>query len=138
MADLYTTAIGGGLSGTVGGNGLANTVGVLYNVNVRHFRVQVKNAGGAARDLRAEDDTVNEACQHIIKEISPLAFFFVDDNTGLIMIVTDKSQSAADLQLRIRRLGTSVGPNSIDVSGTDVTIASAINNSVGGTAPVEY
>ncbi len=120
-------------------NGLKATVGLLYNVNVRHFRVQIKDAGGSAVDIRAEDDAVDEACEQIIKEISPLAYFFVDDNTGLIIIVTDKSQSqtASDIQLRIRRLGTAVGPNNIDVSGSTVTVASAISNSIGGTDPVE-
>ena len=138
MADLYN-ADATGLSGIkVGGNGLANTVGILYNINVRHFRITVKNGAGSARDLRAEDDAVNEAVQAILREVSPLAVFIVDDNTGIIIIVADKSQTADGLQTRIRNLGTAVGPNSLDVSGTDVVIASAITNSVGGTAPVEY
>jgi hypothetical protein len=41
-------------------------------------------------------------------------------------IVADVSLSAADLQTRIRNLGTAVGPNDIDVTGTTVTLATSI------------
>ena len=120
MADLYTTSIGGGLTGTVGGNGLACTVGKLYSLNAKAFLVTVKNTGGTARDLRAEDDAVTETVEMIVREINPLMFFVTDSSAGTMCIVTDVNRSAADLQARIRALGTAVGPNDVDVTGTTV------------------
>lgn len=108
-------------------NGLRNTVGTLYMDNCNLFVVQVQTVGNANVDLRAEDDAVDEAVEVIVKELNPLAFFVVNANTGLIYLVMDKNISdAAELQKRIRNLGTSVGPNTIDVTGTDVTLATSM------------
>ncbi len=107
-------------------NGLRNTVGTLYTDNCTAFVIQVQNAGNSNRDLRDEDDAVDEAVEMIVKELNPLAFFVVNANTGLIYIIMDKNASAADIQTRIRNLGTAVGPNNIDVTGTDVTAASSL------------
>jgi hypothetical protein len=38
----------------------------------------------------------------------------------------DKNAAAADIQTRIRNLGTLVGPNDVDVTGTDVTAATSL------------
>jgi len=107
-------------------NGLACTVGTLYSLNAKAFLVTVKNAGASARDLRAEDDAVNEAVEMIVKEVNPLMFFVTDSAAGTMHIITDVSLSAADLQTRIRNLGTAVGPNSVDVTGTTVAAATSI------------
>lgn len=108
-------------------HGLRNTVGTLYMDNCNMFLIQVQNAANSNRDLRAEDDAVDEAVEYIVKELNPLAFFVVDADTGLIYVVMDKNiSSAAELQTRIRNMGTAVGVNSIDVSGTDVTLATAL------------
>jgi hypothetical protein len=108
-------------------NGLRNTVGTLYTDNCNMFVIQVQNAANSNRDLRAEDDAVDEAVEFIVKELNPLAFFVVDAATGLIYVVMDKNiSSASELQTRIRNLGTAVGANSIDVTGTDVTLATAL------------
>lgn len=107
-------------------NGLGVTVGTLYNVNCNLYIMTVKNVGGTAIDLRAEDDAVNEALEQLIKELSPLAWYAADADTGIVHLVMDKSiNSAAELQVRVRRLGTSVGPNTVDVSGTTVQAAAS-------------
>jgi hypothetical protein len=107
-------------------NGLACTVGTLYSLNAKAFLVTVKNAAASARDLRAEDDAVDETVERIVKEINPLMFFVTDSTAGTMHIVTDVSLSASDIQTRIRNLGTAVGPNDIDVTGTTVTLATSI------------
>ena len=107
-------------------NGLRNTVATLYADNCTLFKIQVQNAANANRDLTAEDDAVEETVEYIVKELNPLAFFVVDANTGLIYVIMDKNASAADIQTRIRNLGTAVGPNDVDVTGTDVTAATSL------------
>ena len=107
-------------------NGLACTVGTLYSLNAKAFLVTVKNAAASARDLRAEDDAVDETVEMIVKELNPLMFFVTDSSAGTMHIVTDVSQSAADIQQRIRNLGTAVGPNDVDVTGTTVADAASI------------
>jgi len=107
-------------------NGLACTAGTLYSLNAKAFLVTVKNAGASARDLRAEDDAVDEAVEKIVKEVNPLMFLVTNSAAGTIHIVTDVSLSAADIQTRIRNLGTAVGPNSVDVTGTTVADAASI------------
>ena len=107
-------------------NGLACTVGTLYSLNAKAFLVTVKNAAASARDLRAEDDAVDEAVEMIVKELNPLMFFVTDSTAGTMHIVADVSLSAADLQTRIRNLGATVGPNDIDVTGTTVADAASI------------
>ena len=107
-------------------NGLRNTVGTLYADNCTLFVIQVQNVSDSNRDLRDEDDAMDEAVEFIVKELNPLAFFVVNANTGLIYIVMDKGASATDIQARVRNLGSSVGVNGIDVTGTDVTVATSL------------
>jgi hypothetical protein len=111
-------------------------------MNSKLFLCTVKNTGGTAVDISAEDDTVEETVEQIVKEVNPLAFFVANDNTGKIYLVMDYNASAADLQHRIRQIGadsaavrtgvntftysaTSVGPNDKDISGTTVADASS-------------
>jgi hypothetical protein len=107
-------------------NGLRNTVATLYADNCTLFVIQVQNAANSNRDLRDEDDAIEETVEFIVRELNPLAFFVVNANTGLIYVVMDKNASAEDIQTRIRNLGTAVGPNDIDVTGTDVTAATSL------------
>ena len=113
---------------------MANTVGTMYQHNAYCYKVVVENAANSARDLRAEDDALDEAAEIIIKELSPLAYFIVDDASGTMHLVMDANHSSASaLQQRIREIAqdpgattTSTGVNDIDISGTDVTAASSI------------
>ena len=118
-------------------NGLRNTVGTLYQDMVNLFKITVQTVAPAAVDLRAEDDANDEVVEAIVRELNPLAFFVVNDNSGIIYVIMDKHiNSASELQTRIRRIGidagattTSIGPNNIDISGT--TVENAVSMSFG-------
>jgi hypothetical protein len=100
------------------------------------FKILVKIANGTAVDLRAEDDALDETVEQICKEINPLIYHTTNDNSGTITVVCDNSATAADLQARIRTIGTAanyptstvtaVGPNNIDTSGSLVTLAATL------------
>jgi|TARA_B100001063_G_scaffold224920_1_gene233331 hypothetical protein len=100
------------------------------------FKILVKIANGTAVDLRAEDDALDETVEQICKEINPLVYHTTNDNSGTMTVVCDNSVTAADLQTRIRTIGTAanyptstvtaVGPNNIDTSGTLVTLAATL------------
>ena len=90
-------------------------------VSTSQIALFVIDAGG---DLRAEDDAANEACELILSVVQPLAYCFVNDNSGQLSVVCDgHSVTAASLQGRIRELGSSAGPNNYDASGATVTAA---------------
>jgi hypothetical protein len=119
-------------------NGLKATVATLYNDNCNLFKITVKVAAGTAVDLRAEDDAVEETVEQIVKELNPLAYFVVNADTGIIYVVMDKAiNNAAELQVRVRRIGkdagattTSIGPNDIDISGTVVELGTGFTVTV--------
>lgn len=104
------------------------TVGVQHEPGCHCYLLTVQNASNTAIDLRGEDDAVNEAVEAIIMEIAPLAYFITDSNAGTVALIMDKNiNDHAELQTRIRRIGkdsgastTSIGPNDIDISGSDV------------------
>ena len=106
--------------------GLNATAGTLYSVNAKAYLVTVQNASNSNIDLRAEDDAVDEAVEMIVKELNPLMYLVTDSNAGTIHVIMDERSNAADMQARIRNLGTAVGPNDVDVTGSDVVAASAI------------
>jgi hypothetical protein len=106
----------------------------MYSPNAFCYKLTVENASNGAIDLRAEDDAYNEVVGQIVREINPLAYFVVNDASGVVHLVMDKNiNDAAQLQQRIREIGkdtgattTSIGPNDIDISGSDVVAASSI------------
>jgi len=108
-------------------SGLRNTVGTLYADNCNLFLIIVKIANGTAVDLQAEDDAIDEVVELIVKELNPAAFFVPADSSGKIHVVMDKSvNDAAELQVRIRNMGTSLGNNNVDVSGTTVSVPTSL------------
>ena len=104
-------------------NGLSVTAGNVYSHGAKGFLITVQVAGNTDVDLRAEDDAVDEAVEMIIKEVNPLMYAVKNEASGEISVITDRNTSPADLQARIRALGTTVGPNNVDVTGTDVVEA---------------
>jgi type II secretory pathway component GspD/PulD (secretin) len=106
--------------------GLQATVGTVYSPGANVFKVIIQNVSNAAIDLRAEDDAIGEAVEQVLMEMNALAYHTTNDTSGTITVVMDKKVTADDLQHRIRGLGTTVGPNNIDVTGSDVTGASTV------------
>lgn len=90
-------------------------------VSLSQIALFLIDAGG---DLRTEDDAANEACELILSVVQPLAYCFVNDNSGKLSVVVDGHHTtAASLQGRIRELGSTAGPNDYDASGATVTAA---------------
>ena len=115
-------------------NGLRNLVATLYMDNCNAYLITVKNTGGTAIDLQAEDDAMDEVVEMIIKELNPMAFYMPADSSGKIHVIMDKSiNDATELRTRIRQIGkdagastTSVGGNDVDISGTTVTLPTSL------------
>lgn len=104
------------------------TVGVQHEPGCHCYLLTVQDASNTAIDLRAEDDAVNEAVEAIIMEIAPLAYFITNSAAGTVALIMDFNvDDHTELQTRIRQIGkdsgastTSIGPNDIDISGSDV------------------
>ena len=111
--------------------GVQTTVGTIYAVNVNLFLLTVKKLDTVAVDLRNEDSSIDLTVEQIVKELNPLAYFVTNSSAGTIHLVMDKNATAADIQLRVRRIATSnidgstVGPNFIDIGGSTVAAASS-------------
>lgn len=117
-------------------NGSATLVDTLYNLNSNLFLITVQTTDDEVIDLKTEDSesVVGGVIESIMDDISPLAWFVPDDQSGQIFVVMDKAiNDSLELQTRIRRIGlqsdgtTSIGPNQIDISGTLVVVASTIS-----------
>ena len=93
----------------------------------------IKNGSGTAQDLQAEVDT-GDSVEAVLKAIQAsevsstqyggeiLAYQVEDDTSGQISVmVAGSNWTASTMQTAVRALGTTVGNNSIDVSGTTVT-----------------
>ena len=110
-------------------SGFGNYVVGSYrtSANIGAFLVTVKNASNSARDIRAEDDAANEVVEAIMMATNAIGSSFTDSTAGTATLLVDGSQhDAASLQAVLRGLGTAVGPNDIDMSGTTVAAASTL------------
>ena len=111
--------------------GLQATVGTVYAVNANLFLLTVKKLDTVAVDLRNEDSSIDLTVEQIVKELNPLAYFVTNSSAGTIHLVMDKNATAADIQLRVRRIATSnidgstVGPNFVDIGGSIVVDATS-------------
>ena len=110
-------------------NGFGNYVVGSYrsSANIGAYLVTVKNASASAQDIRAEDDAANEVVEAIMMATNAFGSSFTDSTAGTATLLVDGSQhDAASLQAVLRGLGTAVGPNDIDMSGTTVAAASTL------------
>ena len=111
----------GSLSGALATSGAVNVTGPKLDF----FKIIVENVSNAAQDLQSQVGT-GLAVEAIIQNIqtnSGVYIYQVEDNTtGQISIATypTGAYTTATLQAQIRAL-TTVGTNSINVAGTDVT-----------------
>ena len=111
----------GSLSGALATSGAVNVTGPKLDF----FKIIVENAGNAAQDLQAQVGTglAVEAIIQSIQTNSGVYIYQVEDSAaGQISIATypTGAYTTTTLQAQIRALVT-VGTNSINVAGTDVT-----------------
>jgi hypothetical protein len=121
------------------GDGAISADELVVNVgrSCKFFGITVYNASGSAGagniDLRNELDP-NEAVSKILQTIQSatvsdvnyggevLAYQVEGDANGQISVmVAGSNWTSSAMQTAIRALGTTVGANTVDVSGTDVT-----------------
>ena len=108
------------VNGSVG-----TTDGGIYNpgASLAFFKVTVKDGSAAAVDLRSSDAT-GQALEAVFFAFPTgvIAYDSANANTGVIHVIVDGANApgAAALQATIRAMGTSVGSDSKDVSGTVV------------------
>ena len=117
------------MAGVTRVNGFGNYVVGSYRstANIGAYLLTVKNASNAAVDIRAEDDAANEVVEAIMMATNAIGSSFADANTGVATLLVDDTQwDAASLQAAVRALGTTVGPNNIDVTGSDVVAATTL------------
>ena len=110
-------------------NGFGNYVVGAYrsSANIGAYKLTVQNASDSAQDIRADDDAANEVVEAIMMATNAIGSSFADANTGVATLLVDDTQwDAASLQAAIRHLGTAVGPNDIDVTGSDVVAATTL------------
>lgn len=109
------------------GFGNYTTGTIRTTAGIAAYLISVKDASATAIDLRPEDDAADEVMEAVLREVRPLMYFAPSTAAGTIhVIVESHAVSAASLQARLQALGTAVGPNAIDVSGTTVAAASTI------------
>ena len=121
--------------GDTDGNGVLDATLTVANVGRQcaWLAIIVKNGSAEAVDLQAEVDT-GDSVEAILKAIQSsiisttqyggeiLAYQVEDDTTGQISVmVAGSNWTNSTMQTAIRALGTTVGNNTVDVSGSTVT-----------------
>lgn len=125
MAIGVTRVHGGvGVEGVINGES-----GTQLGGSLAFFLITAKDGSNSAVDLRGEmaanpDGGLGGAVEAILRTCPQgvLAYNVANANTGVISIVVDgvNAPQAAELQTTLRALGTTVGSNSLDLSGTTV------------------
>ena len=120
--------------GGVGVEGVINGVsGEQRGSSLAFFLITVKNGSNSARDLRPEmsagsDGGLGLAVEAILRSCPQgiLAYHVTNSSAGTIHLIVDgvNAPSASELQTTLQGLGTSVGSNNMDVSGTTVAAGS--------------
>lgn len=115
-SSAYTRA---GAVGTLNG-----TSGAQVGASIKLYLITIKDGSNSAVDIRSEDDATNEVFEKILQSLPQgvLAYYAANAGTGVISVICDgvNAPAASVVQTALRALGTTVGANSIDVSGTTV------------------
>ena len=108
---------------------VTNAIGTTDNyagAEVKFFHITLKNVGASAIDVRTElgyDETIHNLIRTILLRGTILYQRIDDANTGRVDVTMERpGWTAATLQTAIRDMGTTVGVNNIDISGSVVTL----------------
>jgi hypothetical protein len=96
-------------------NGLGPVHGTQYNTtSMGGFEID------AIVNLAAEGG-IGKAIEIIVNELSPVMYVSTGTAGKIFMVIDTVNNDAASLQVRLQNLGTTVGPNDIDLSASTVT-----------------
>jgi hypothetical protein len=112
----------GGISGAISADELV----ILNGADLDFFKIIQQDVSGDVNDIRNELDAGEsvEAMLRAIQTKANIEMYQVEgDNTGQISVAVypKGAWTTSTLQVALRALGTSVGGNTVDVSGTTVT-----------------
>jgi hypothetical protein len=129
------SALSASFSATRGGDQSSAVTHFTVSRNPTFVAIVIKNGSSEAIDISNEMD-VNESVEAVLRvcaENASILGYQVEASGGQISVMLEgphtqstygalgTSSFATDLQSRIQALGTAVGANSIDVSGSTVT-----------------
>ena len=126
MADITRVHGNGKAHGSAAGAISADELVILNDMNMDYFKIIVQDVSGDVADIRNELD-VGESVAAILTLIGTKAnvemYQVEGDTTGQISVAVKGKDAwtTSTLQVALRALGTTVGGNSVDVSGTSVT-----------------
>ena len=108
---------------------VTNAIGSTDNyagAEVKFFHITLKNVGASAIDVRTElgyDETIHNLIRTILLRGTILYQRIDNAASGRMDVSMERpGWTAATLQTAIQGMGTTVGVNNIDVSGTVVTL----------------
>ena len=108
---------------------VTNAIGTTDNyagAEVKFFHITLVEADSSALDIRTElgyDETVHNLIRTILQRGTILYQRIDNASTGRIDVSMERpGWTAATLQTAIRDMGTTVGVNNVDVSGSVVTL----------------
>ena len=107
---------------------VTNAIGSTDNyagAEVKFYHITLKNVGATAVDVRTElgyDEAVHNLIRTVLLRGTILYQRIDDANTGRVDVTMERpGWTAATLQTAIQGMGTTVGVNNVDVSGSVVT-----------------
>ena len=109
-----------------GSNITADELVILNGASMDFFKIVQQDVSGDVNDIRNELET-GESVEAMLREVNSKAnieMYQVEaDTTGQISVAVypQGAWTTTTLQAALRALGTSVGGNTVDVSGTTVT-----------------
>ena len=112
----------GGITGAISGDELV----ILNGPDLDFFKIIQQDVSGDVNDIRNELDA-GESVEKMLQEVTTKAniemYQVEGDTTGQISVAVypKGAWTTSTLQAALRALGTTVGGNSVDVSGTSVT-----------------
>jgi len=108
---------------------VTNAIGTTDNfagAEVKFFHITLKNVGASAIDVRTElgyDETIHNLIRTLLLRGTILYQRIDDAASGRMDVSMERpGWTAATLQTAIRDMGTTVGVNNVDVSGSVVTL----------------
>lgn len=112
----------GGTTGAISGDELV----ILNGPDLDFFKIIQQDVSGDVNDIRNELDA-GESVEKMLQEVTTKAniemYQVEGDTTGQISVAVfpKGAWTTSTLQAALRALGTTVGGNSVDISGTSVT-----------------